>query len=79
VVGTNIKLGPGDFFGEMALVTGQRRQGAVHAIGYCQLLVLSRDAFREFLRRNPQLEERIGAVANARILENKQANSKTAI
>jgi CPA1 family monovalent cation:H+ antiporter len=79
VVGTNIKLGSGDFFGEMALVTGQRRQGDVHAISYCQLLVLSRDAFKDFLRRNPQLQEHIGGIANARILENKQAISRTSI
>jgi monovalent cation:H+ antiporter, CPA1 family len=79
VVGTNIKLGPGDFFGEMALVTGQRRQGDVHAISYCQLLVLSRDAFRDFLRRNSQLQEHISGIANARILENKEAFSKNPI
>jgi monovalent cation:H+ antiporter, CPA1 family len=79
VVGTNIMLGPGDFFGEMALVTGQRRQGDVDAIGYCQLLVLSRDAYRDFLRRNPLLQERISAVANARVIENKEAVSKNPI
>jgi CPA1 family monovalent cation:H+ antiporter len=79
VVGTNIKLGSGDFFGEMALVTGQRRQGDVDAIGYCQLLVLSRDAYRDFLRRNPLLQERISAVANARVIENKEAVSKNPI
>jgi monovalent cation:H+ antiporter, CPA1 family len=63
----------------MALVTGQRRQGDVHAISYCQLLVLSRDAFRDFLRRNPQLQEHIGGIANARILENKEAFSKNPV
>ena len=72
-------LAQGDFFGEMALVTGQRRQGDVHAISYCQLLVLSRDAFRDFLRRNPQLQEHIGGIANARILENKEAFSKNPV
>jgi CPA1 family monovalent cation:H+ antiporter len=76
VVGTNIMLGPGDFFGEMALVTGQRRQGDVDAIGYCQLRVLSRDAYRNFLRRNPLLQERISAVANARVIKNEETVSK---
>src|SRR6185437_6405246 len=41
VVGQNIRLRPGDFFGEMGLVTRQRRQGNVNALGYCQLLMLN--------------------------------------
>jgi len=39
VVGQKIELNPGDFFGEMGLVTGQRRQGDVYARSYCQLLL----------------------------------------
>jgi len=36
-----VRLGRGDFFGEMALFAGGRRTADVIAIGYCQLIVLS--------------------------------------
>ena len=71
-MGTRKTLGPGDFFGEMALVTGRRRQGDVTAIEYCQLLVLRAEDFNKFLRENAHLQDTINTVANARILENEQ-------
>uniref|UniRef100_A0A7S0DYM5 Cyclic nucleotide-binding domain-containing protein n=1 Tax=Hanusia phi TaxID=3032 RepID=A0A7S0DYM5_9CRYP len=53
------KLAQGDFFGEIALLSGKPRQATVKAVGTVTLLVLSRDAFTrlcgnlfEILRRN---------------------------
>lgn len=43
---------PGDFFGEMSLLDGQPRSATVIAAEPSALLVLSRDAFREHLRRS---------------------------
>lgn len=37
------EMGPGDIFGEMALITGERRSATVRAIEDCTLTVISRD------------------------------------
>jgi len=75
VVGQNIRLRPGDFFGEMGLVTRQRRQGNVNALGYCQLLILNDKDFTRLLRSNPEIQAQIDAVANTRIQMNEQAGA----
>jgi CRP/FNR family cyclic AMP-dependent transcriptional regulator len=49
VLGTH---GPGEYFGEMALET-ETRSASVITLEPCQLLVVSKDAFREFIERNP--------------------------
>jgi Na+:H+ antiporter len=79
VMGTKKALGPGNFFGEMALVTGRRRQGDVRAIGYCQLLVLRARDFEGLLRDNPALQETINTVARTRIEENRKVMRNTAL
>jgi CPA1 family monovalent cation:H+ antiporter len=61
-----VRLGTGDFFGEMALVNRRPRRADVVAIAYTRLLVLGRDAFRTFLRTHPDLMRRVRAVAAAR-------------
>lgn len=61
-----IRLGPGEFFGEMALLSGQRRSADVTAIDYCRLLVLEQRDFRSFLSRYPQLRQRLLAMAQRR-------------
>jgi len=61
-----IKLGPGEFIGEMALLTGQRRSADVTAIDYCQFLVMSARDFQTFVRRNPVLLAEIDRLAHER-------------
>lgn len=61
-----VRLGRGDFFGEMAVLLGRRRSATVTAIAYCHLLVLPGRDFRRFLRNHPQLRARIREVAEAR-------------
>ena len=58
-----VRLGTGDFFGEMALINRRPRGADVIAIAYCRLLVLSREPFRRFLRTHPELMRRVRAVA----------------
>ncbi len=77
-VGNRIRLGRGDFFGEMALLSGQPRQADVYSLSYCQLLVLKDDELQKLLRSNPQIKERIDTVADARWLMNEQAESARA-
>jgi CRP-like cAMP-binding protein len=64
--GHKIKMGPGDFFGEMALLSGQPRSADVVALDFCKFLMLSQRDFRELLRRYPGIHAPIAAVARER-------------
>jgi CPA2 family monovalent cation:H+ antiporter-2 len=61
-----IRLGPGDFFGEMALISGQPRSAHVTALDYCSLLKLATSDFREILRRYPEIRRQIADLAAQR-------------
>jgi monovalent cation:H+ antiporter, CPA1 family len=61
-----VRLGTGDFFGEMALLTRRPRNSDVVAIAYCRLLVLGREAFGRFLRTHPELTQRVREIATVR-------------
>ena len=61
-----IKLGPGDFFGEMALISGLPRAADVTALDYSKFATLSRRDFRQFLARYPAIRHRIATLANKR-------------
>ena len=65
--------GAGDFFGEMALLSGRPRQADVVALGYCQLLALSAADFRRFLRTHSAAKAEIDKVVAARTLMNEEA------
>ncbi len=66
VGGRRIRLGPGDFFGEMALISGQPRSAHVTALDYCSLLKLTTGDFREILRRYPEIRVQIADLAAQR-------------
>ncbi len=70
--GTPIRLDAGEFFGEMALLSGARRSADVTAIDYSQLLVLNQREFRRFLAKYPSLRARIDEVAAQRAEMNKR-------
>jgi CPA2 family monovalent cation:H+ antiporter-2 len=59
VAGQHIRLGPGNFFGEMALVSGQPRSADVTALDYGRFLKLTTDDFNEILRRYPDIKAQI--------------------
>jgi CPA1 family monovalent cation:H+ antiporter len=63
---SRVRLGRGDFFGEMGLLKGGRRGADVVALTYCQLMVLDDRDFRRFLRTNPTAKAQIDRVAAAR-------------
>src|SRR3546814_10335615 len=52
-----LRLGRGDFFGEMALLDQTRRSAAVRSISYSHLLFLPRAAFEEIGQFLPRSEE----------------------
>jgi CPA2 family monovalent cation:H+ antiporter-2 len=66
-----IPLGPGDFFGEMALLSGERRTADVTAIDYCLFLVLTKVDFDKFIASYPHLRQRINEIAARRAEENR--------
>ncbi|HEU4889793.1 MAG TPA: mechanosensitive ion channel family protein [Thermoanaerobaculia bacterium] len=63
------RLGPGDFFGEMALLTGERRTADVVALTDVVALEIARDALLPVLHEVPDL----AAAISARVVE-RQSN-----
>ncbi len=62
---TLAELGRGDFFGEMALLDGQRRSADAMVAEDSRLAVLSREHFLSFLRSSPDIAlEMLTALAN---------------
>jgi CPA1 family monovalent cation:H+ antiporter len=64
-----IRLGSGDFFGEMALLSRGPRNADVVSLGYGRVLELARADFRRFLRDYPRARAEIEATAAARTRE----------
>jgi CPA2 family monovalent cation:H+ antiporter-2 len=66
VAGRQIKLGAGEVFGEMALISGQPRSADVTALDYSEFAVLSRRDFRQLLRKYPDIRSQIVSLAAQR-------------
>jgi CRP-like cAMP-binding protein len=49
------RLEQGDFFGEMAVLAGKRREATVKAVERVEALRIPADDFQEFLLDNPQI------------------------
>ena len=62
-----VKLGTGDFFGELAILGPARRRNAdVIALGYCRLLVLRRRDVKELVARSQGVAQKIQLAAAVR-------------
>jgi CRP/FNR family transcriptional regulator, cyclic AMP receptor protein len=61
------QLGPGDFLGEIALVTGGARTATVTTRSPSKLLVMNAAAFRALLHDAPGLKRRVLATAALRV------------
>jgi CPA1 family monovalent cation:H+ antiporter len=62
-----IRLGSGEFFGEIALVTNRPRIADVVALAYSSLLVLTARDLERLSAADPEIGREIAAVARARI------------
>ena len=60
-------LGPGDVFGEIALLDGKERTATVTAITACECLVLERQEFIPFLELHPQAAIKLLTALSARL------------
>ncbi|MDB4975602.1 MAG: Potassium efflux system KefA protein [Myxococcaceae bacterium] len=56
------RLVAGEFFGEMALLTGERRSASCIALDEVQCYRLDAEAFRSLLARHPELAQRVAQV-----------------
>lgn len=73
------RLKPGKVFGEMSLLTGEKRTATVKAGARCELLVVGHAALRPLLEAQPELAERISEVlAKRRKQLDEQAESSRA-
>jgi K+:H+ antiporter len=66
LVGRQIKLGAGEVFGEMALISGQPRSADVTALDYSEFAVLSGRDFRQLLRKYPDIRAQVVSLATQR-------------
>ena len=78
VSGRRIHLGPGNFFGEMALISGQPRSAHVTALDYCSLLKLTTRDFKEIMDRYPEIREQVRELAAQRGEMNRQPSAEPA-
>jgi monovalent cation:H+ antiporter, CPA1 family len=61
-----VRLGSGEFFGEMALLSGRPRQADVTALTYCRLLALRKADFDRFMSTNPEARAAIDLITQKR-------------
>ena len=66
-------LGPGDYFGEMSLMTGSPRIATVSTLAETRLLEVGKEAFRAILAAHPELVEQLGQSLRLRLAERTQA------
>ena len=69
---TLVILGPGDFFGEMALLDKSPRSATVECAEDSQVFVLLSDQFNEVSSGNPEFVSHMKSLAAARKFEQKQ-------
>ena len=62
----NVRLGRGDVFGEIALMTGGRRTADVVALGYCQLISLKGQDFKNLMAQSDELRQHVEDLSKSR-------------
>jgi CRP/FNR family cyclic AMP-dependent transcriptional regulator len=65
-------LGPGDFFGEIALIEDRPRTATVTATTPLRFFVLTRQNFRSLLQSQPELEDKVMSALAERVRATEQ-------
>lgn len=63
----NIRFGPGDFFGELALLHEATRKATIIAVSQCRLVALAAGDFAALMNRHPVLAQRVDELAKERL------------
>jgi CRP-like cAMP-binding protein len=71
-------LGPGDYFGEMSLLTGAPRSATIRAVQDTSLVILRKEALRPLLVADPTVLERLSKTLARRQAEREDAISRSA-
>ncbi|MGO8764460.1 MAG: cyclic nucleotide-binding domain-containing protein [Limisphaerales bacterium] len=71
-------LGAGDCFGEMSLLTGERRSATVVAATDCEVVEIGKEILGKSLKENPQLLTKLGELLAKRRLETEGILSESA-
>jgi CRP-like cAMP-binding protein len=61
------ELGPGDFVGEIALVSGKPRTATVRTRGPARVLVITASGFRTLMHDVPSIKDKVLAAVTARV------------
>jgi len=61
------RMGSGEFFGELALLTQAPRAADVIALGFCEVLVMTAHDFSGLLERNADLKAEVSEIAKVRL------------
>ena len=62
-------LGAGSCLGELSMLDGLPRSASIVAIQECQLLFVTRDAFRKYARQHPEVYEHLTVMLSRRLRE----------
>ncbi len=63
------RMAPGDIFGEVALMTGQKRNATVRAKGYCEVFCLGQADLDQLLPAYPDVRDRLIHLAQERSMQ----------
>jgi CRP-like cAMP-binding protein len=66
-------LQPGDFFGEMSLLTGERRSATVTCVTESVVYEIRKEALKHIMEQNPEIAERLSRILAQRQLLTRQA------
>lgn len=72
----NFELAVGNYFGEMALLTGEPRSATVSAVTDAELLTVAKEDLRELIVAHPEVEKIISKVLAQRQLRTEQAQQE---
>jgi CRP-like cAMP-binding protein len=62
------ELKDGDYFGEMALLTGERCSATVVALSDCECWRLDREGFKDVIERRPEMAQELAQLLTSRKL-----------
>jgi CRP-like cAMP-binding protein len=76
-VGVINRLGPGDFFGEIALLRAVPRTATIRAVKPTRLLAISREDFDHVVQKYPSIAHSLAETSSLRLLHDRQIGRRT--